>query len=227
MELWVADVDAFWAAHASVLGELLSDDERERARRFRFERDRGRFASRRALLRVVLGRACAVDPVRLQFAYGPQGKPRLVGADLEFSASHSDGLAAFAVARGAEVGIDVERIRDDVDVDGLARRFFAPAEAEAIAARAEGERTRAFFACWTAKEAFVKAIGLGLSYPLDAFAVSFGERPSIEVVGDPAESARWTLHTFDPGPGYAGAVVVSGARPLAAVRTLNPAVPFA
>ena len=226
MEIWLADVDAFWAAHASALWELVSDDERARARRFRFERDRDRFVARRALLRAVLGRACSRDPRRLRFAYGPHGKPRLDGAETAFSASHSHGLAAFAVARGAEVGIDVERMRDDVDVDGLARRFFAPAEAAALAALAEPERRRAFFAYWTAKEAFVKAIGRGLSYPLDAFVVSLGDRPAVAVEGDSAESARWVLHPFDAGPDHAGALVVAGGASVAPPRMLDPRVPL-
>ena len=227
VDLWLADVEGFWAAHASALRGLLSDDERERAAGFRFERDRERFAARRALLRVVLGRACGREPCRLRFAYGPHGKPRVEGEpSLEFSGSHSAGLAAFAVARGAEVGVDVEQVRAEVEVDALARRFFAPAEVDALAALPETQRRRAFFAYWTAKEAFVKAVGRGLWYPLDAFVVSFGERSAIAVDGDPAESARWTLHTFDPGPGYAGAVVVADGRPLPAPRTLDPPLAF-
>lgn len=226
VEVWLADVHAFWAAHASALEQLLSDDELDRAARFRFERDRQRFAARRALLRVVLARACGEDPKALRFAYGPQGKPRLEGTDLEFSASHSDGVAAFAIARAAEVGVDVERIREDVDVDGLAHRFFAPAEAEALARLEPPERRSAFFAVWTAKEAFVKAIGRGLSYPLDAFVVSLGERPAIEVDGDPGESARWALHIFDAGPDHAGALVVAGAARFGPPQMLDPGVPF-
>ena len=224
--LWFADLDALWAAQGEALRGTLSDDELERAAGFRFERDRQRFVSRRALLRALLAGSCGTEAADLRFDYGSWGKPRLQqDPQLGFSTSHARGLAAVAIARGADIGIDVERIRDDVDVDGLARRYFAPAEVDALAAVPDAARTRAFFACWTRKEAFVKAIGRGLSYPLDSFAVSFanGDEPRITVDDPPDESERWALHALDPGPGYVGALAVSGGRHVGAARWLEPA----
>lgn len=185
---------------AAPLARLLSADERERARRFAFERDRRRYIVARARLRQLLGERLAAAPESLQFLYSPNGKPALAGRagqrDLRFNVSHCGELAAYAFAEGCEVGVDVEEVRELPDADEIAMRFFAPRERAAYLRLRPRERAQGFFNCWTRKEAFVKALGEGLSHPLAAFDVSLAAR------------CGWSLCSFVPAPGFVGAVAV-------------------
>lgn len=201
----------------AALHDVLAPGERTRARRFRFERDRRRFTVARGVLRRLLGRYLQVDPAAVEFRYGVHGKPSLPeGADdrgVRFNLSHSRGLALHAFAVGREVGVDVERLRPDTDVTRAARRFFSPAEADALAGVAPGRRREAFFECWTRKEAFVKARGEGVALGLRRFDVSLrpGEPAALlRFEGDPAEPARWSLCALAPGEGYKAALAVEG-----------------
>ena len=162
-------------------------DERELARagRFRFERDRKRFAFFRAAIRLILGRYVGRPPRELRFAYSPEGKPSLAGrpADdfLEFNLAHSEDVALLAVGRGRRIGVDLERIRDERDTDEIAERFFSRDEVRALRALAPDQRRKAFFSCWTRKEAYVKARGDGLSMPLSSFSMSLAPREAAEL----------------------------------------------
>ncbi len=156
----------------------------------------------------------------LRFEYGPRGKPALGGDDaggsaLTFNLSHSHGLAVYAVARGRQVGLDVERIRPGIKHELLAVRFFSPREAAALLAMPDRLRLRAFYACWTRKEAFIKARGEGFALSLRRFSVSVDpDRTPVldDVEGAPGEVLRWTLCDLEPGPKYAGALAVEGRR---------------
>jgi 4'-phosphopantetheinyl transferase len=216
-----------WAAHLDALSEAaslsgLSDEERERAGRFHFARDRSRFVVARGLLRRLLGRYLGCDPAGLRFSYGPRGKPFLPDhpSGLRFNVSHSGGLALLAFARDRELGVDLERERTVPEAEEIARRYFSLREGAELRELPEPERTHAFFRCWTRKEAFIKATGDGLSQPLEAFDVTLGpgERPRlVRVEGKPAESRRWWLEDVEPAPGFAGALAVGG-RPRRVVR---------
>ena len=205
-------------AELSAVGELtqcLSDGERLRAGRFVFERDRRRFIVGRARLRHLLASRLGVQPDAVELVYGPRGKPRLSrsfsDADLCFNVSHSEDLAVCAFSSGREIGVDVEAVREMRDADEIAARFFSRRENEAYLALDPRDRPLGFFNCWTRKEAFIKARGDGLHYPLDRFDVSLapGEPARILRVEDtPGEQCDWTLHSFMPGPGLAGAIVV-------------------
>jgi 4'-phosphopantetheinyl transferase len=196
------------------LTEALSPDERARAARFVFPRDRRRFAVARGALRSILAGYLGLTPSALAFAYGPRGKPRLADrADLDFNLAHSHELALCAVTAGRPVGVDVEWLRPLSDLLSVARTAFSPAELAALLAGSEAERPAAFFRCWTRKEAYIKARGDGLSLPLDAFDVSLAadEPPALLANRlDPAEPARWTLHSLAPADGYLGALAVAG-----------------
>jgi 4'-phosphopantetheinyl transferase len=196
------------------LADLLCESERERARRFIFERDRRRFIVARARLRQLLAARLNTLPEALDFAYGEHGKPALASreeVDLRFNVSHSEDVAVYAFAAGRDVGVDVEALRPMADAPDIARSAFSAAERRAFLALAPVERTEGFFNCWTRKEAFIKALGEGLSHPLDAFDVSLAP-------GEPARMLRvggidggrcgWDLHSFSPRPGFVGAVVV-------------------
>ena len=207
-------LDAELAA-VSELAQCLSDGERLRAGRFVFERDRRRFIVGRARLRLCLASRLGVQPDAVEFDYGPRGKPRLsrifADTDLRFNISHSEDVAVYAFSNGREIGVDVEAVREMRDADEIAARFFSRREYEAYLALDSRDRPLGFFNCWTRKEAFIKALGEGLHYPLDRFDVSLapGEPARILRVEDmPGEQCGWTLHSFMPGPGLAGAVVV-------------------
>ena len=206
---------------ASHLRLTLSEDERERAARFHFERDRVRFVNARAALRSILGRYLDVPPGCLRFSYGAHGKPSLssefvagpAGVGLEFNVSHSHTLALVAVARGRALGVDIERLRNDTAGRQIAEHFFSAQEVAALCALPDAEQSRAFFDCWTRKEAFIKARGEGLSFPLAEFDVSLQrDAPAalLHVRGDAREAGRWSLRALDVGPDYAAALAVEG-----------------
>lgn len=207
--LWRLDLDAA----GDEVTDILSEGERARAARFYFERDRRRFIAGRAALRRILAAYLDRAPAALVFALGPYGKPALENPGLEFNLSHSGGCGLIAVTRGRRVGVDVEGIRTDFACEEIARRFFAPAEVEALAASAPHEYATAFFRCWTRKEAYVKARGDGLTLALDRFEVQLdaaATRAIASCLDDPSECSRWSLREILPGPGYLGALVVEG-----------------
>lgn len=208
------DTDAF---RAMSWEDLLSVDERERARRFHFSRDRTRFSTARGLLRLVLSAYLQADPHTLCFCYSPMGKPSLDGphasSHVKFNVSHSEDVAVFAISRDREIGVDVERVRFDVDLDSIAERFFSVAEQQSFMGIPASDKPKAFFNCWTRKEAFVKAKGVGLSLPLDQFDVSLLPGQPARLLAtrpDPGEANRWSLMAPDVGAGYAVAIVTQG-----------------
>src|SRR5262249_14010343 len=197
------------AAAVDRLVPLLSPDERERAARFHFRRDAMRWIVARAILRQILGGCLGVDRGAVVLSYGPQGKPAVVAptgsVDLQFSLAHSSHVAVYAVSAGCPVGIDVEGMRPLSDMDRIAARTFSPRECAALRKLPPGLRAVGFFNCWTRKEAYIKAVGLGLSYPLDRFSVSLapGEPARLEVVEtDPDHVEKWTMGQLAPGPGF-------------------------
>jgi 4'-phosphopantetheinyl transferase len=197
------------------LERLLAPEERGRACRFHFEIDRDRFIARRGLLRVILGRYLGRAPESLRLGEGEYGKPHLLPEgglpDLRFSLSHSRGVALIAVSLGRDVGVDLEGMRADVLEDDIPERFFSPRELTALRALPPEEQLAAFFRCWTRKEAYIKALGLGLQLPLDSFDVSVGPDEPPALLGtrpDPEQATRWSLVDLSPGPEHAGALVV-------------------
>ncbi len=205
---------------------LLNDEERARAARFRFEDHRRRFIVRRAARRAILASYTGSDPRVLVFTENDFGKPSLAGepgaGGLRFNASASAELAVIAIGTEREIGIDVEMVRDVPDAEDLVRRFFSATERSALARLTQTERRSAFLACWTRKEAYVKAVGRGISMPLDAFDVSvLPDAPAVLLATrpDPGEVDRWSMHGFDAGPDHIGALVVAGAP--AAIRVVD------
>jgi 4'-phosphopantetheinyl transferase len=197
-------------------GALLAPEEIKRADRFRIERDRRRYVVKQALLRIVLGEFyldCL--PAEIRFGTNRFGKPHLKrqfnGRRFFFNTSDSDELALFAFARNAMIGIDVECRRNVADAAKIAAQTFSGAENLALQALAPPQKQAAFFNCWTRKEAFIKAVGKGLSYPLKRFEVSIapGEAARlIRVEDDVEEAAKWTLVSLRPMPGYTAALAV-------------------
>jgi 4'-phosphopantetheinyl transferase len=196
------------------LFRLLAAEEKERAERFYFQKDRDHFIVARGALRTILGLYLEVEPDQLRFRYAAYGKPYLEenGCDgLRFNLSHSHGLALLAVTRGREVGVDIEMVRQDVVEEQIAERFFSPREVSVLRSLPAEQQPEAFFNCWTRKEAYIKARGEGLTLPLDMFDVSLapGEPAALlETRIDPGEIFRWHMMELAPGAGFRAALVV-------------------
>jgi 4'-phosphopantetheinyl transferase len=216
VHVWRASLEQS-AARTHQLSQLLSRDEQTRAERFHFERDQRRFIVSRGALRTILGRYLGVEPDQLRFRYGPRGKPYLSEefdrCALYFNLAHSHELAVYAFTCGREVGIDLEWVHLMQDVEQIADRFFSARENAVLRTLPEGQRLEAFFNCWTRKEAYIKAIGEGLSQPLDQFQVSLapGEPARLLIVEQaPEEVSRWSLEALTPIPNYVAALAVEG-----------------
>jgi 4'-phosphopantetheinyl transferase len=216
VQLWRVDLEAIRADESRWL-RVLSSDESTRASRFHFERDRQRFIASRALLRTILAGYLATDPSGVSFSYSKKEKPSLgpahAGSGVMFNVSHSHGVALFAFTRGREIGVDVEQVRSDFELEAIARRFFSTHEQNQLNDLPAAERVDAFFRCWTRKEAYIKATGDGLSLPLRQFDVSLaaGETNALLATRpDAAEAARWHLREAPGGQGYIAALCVRG-----------------
>jgi 4'-phosphopantetheinyl transferase len=198
----------------STLDGWLSPDERERAGRFRFEIDRCRYVAARGILRSLLASQVDVPPSGLSIDLDPFGKPRLGachGSDLRFNVSHTAGRALYAFASRRELGVDAEVVRPIPDMDSLARQVFTAAELAEWLAVPRPDRVAAFFNGWTRKEAFVKALGHGLSFALDRFEVSLAleaEPRLLRVDPEAGPLSRWSLSAWQPEHGHRAALVV-------------------
>ena len=195
---------------------ILSEDEIARAGRFRFEKDRYRFTRCRRALRRLLAGYLDIPPAEILFEYGVRGKPQLAVRQnpraLQFNVSHSGELALIAVGNEQRLGVDVERIRSEVDTYSLAERFFSVRERAALQALPVRLRASGFYACWARKEAFLKATGDGLSFPLEDFSVTTHPHldPELEEIRGDAEAGReWCLMDLNPREGYRAAVAMN------------------
>ena len=177
------------------LAATLSLDERKRSTRLRFDRDRQRFMVARGVLRDLLGRYLGILPAQVRFAYNAFGKPELspeFGSSLRFNLSHSADLALIGITRDARIGVDLEYIRPQPEYLEIARSFFSATEVDELNGLPSPLQTEAFLNCWTRKEAYVKARGMGLAIPAT-------ER-----------AEPWSIYTLQPAPGYVGALAIEG-----------------
>ncbi len=216
VHVWCARIGVT-SLRISALADLLSADERQKAERFRLRADCHRHIIGRALARLTIGRLLDHRAESLRFRYTDFGKPYLADKmnerGVQFNISHSGDVVLVALTTNRRIGVDVERIRDDLNVERIAGRFFSARECSQLAALPDNLRRTAFFRCWSRKEAFIKARGEGLSLPLDSFDVSLGptERPAILATRpDPTEADRWVLHSLEVGHGHQAALAVEG-----------------
>lgn len=219
VRIWHGSIE-FGSDEIRSFSEILCEEERQRAQRFHFDKHRNRYVASRAMLRMLIAGQIGLKPAAVQFQYTKYGKPYLARgvdppaspvADLHFNVSHSEGYAAFVLAGGRKVGVDVERIRNDFNVMDLAERFFSASEKEALRRIPEASAAEAFFRCWTRKESYIKAIGEGLSHPLDQFDVSLEPDPENALVGTRPNanvSELWMIQPFATEAGFVGAVAV-------------------
>jgi len=232
VHIWRGSLDLpAWRGDAMV--EVLTPDEVTRADRFHFEADRRHWIVARGCLRNLLGRYLGMHPGEIQFNYNKFGKPSLAESidksNLNFSLAHSGSLALYALTLKRQIGVDVECMRPDFTGDKIAWTYFSAREAERLDQIPVALRQQAFFNCWTRKEAFVKAIGAGLSAPLDQFEVSLAPNEPAALLSthwDHQEASRWSLAALDPGPGYVAAVAVGGHEWELRTWNLDESMPF-
>jgi 4'-phosphopantetheinyl transferase len=212
IHVWHAALDR----DEKILGRLesrLSPEEKARADRFHFVNDRNRFVAARGLLRDLLGKYLHQAPAGLEFSYGEHGKPSLSGGNassgLCFNLSHSAGLVVYAIAKERNLGIDVEHVRPESAGEDIARRYFSAREVSDLQTLPPEVRVEGFFHCWTRKEAYLKATGMGLQIPLDSFAVSLVPEKPAQFLG--GVEPRWHLAAYHPAEGYVAAVVYDSA----------------
>jgi 4'-phosphopantetheinyl transferase len=194
----------------------LTTDELARADRFHFDKDRIHFVAARGLLRYLLSTYTGLLPVAVKLSYAEKGKPSLEESHqsaVRFNLAHSHGLALFAFSHGRELGVDLEYLREELADEKVAERFFSAGEIEALASLPIESRKQAFFNCWTRKEAYIKALGAGLSMPLNEFDVSLKPGEPAALLAnhrEPLEVERWTMRSVAVPAGYEAAIVVEG-----------------
>ncbi|MGA2355698.1 MAG: 4'-phosphopantetheinyl transferase superfamily protein [Terriglobales bacterium] len=213
VDVWSVRLDGWETADFEA--SILFPDELGRASRFHFEKDRLHFSRCRFALRKLLGGYLQIPADKVRFECLAGGKPRLVAEQnpqsLQFNVSHSAGMALIAVGSQHRLGVDIEKIRSDVDTSSLAERFFSLRERAGLRSLPDQLRVQGFFACWTRKEAFLKATGEGLSFPLADFSVTTHPhlKPALEEVSGHTEGLReWCLADLSVAEGYRATVAV-------------------
>ena len=206
IDIWYVPINA---AQQIVEGltQPLSDDERERAIRFHTEANKNLFIAARGILRTILSSYISVQPEHLIFENAPKGKPRLKNhAGLHFNLGHSGGRAIYAVA-GNDVGVDIELIKDLPDWKTICRRFFSQREAGELIALEPSQQIAGFFACWTRKEAYLKATGEGIAAGLDKFYAGTNPAKTSGPIEEDGRPQQWYFKDLEVGDEYATAVV--------------------
>lgn len=203
-------------AHKACLAKyvrLLATDEQQKANRFKFRKDKECYIITRGILRLLLATYLKQRPEEIIFEYTSYGKPFLANENsLKFNVSHSGNMAAFVFFYGTEIGVDIEKVKANFNVLELAQNFFSKKEITALEQQPEKELPKAFFRCWTRKEAFIKAEGSGLSFPLDKFAVSLDDDIQAELLEtqwNESEKKEWSLYSFVPANDYIAAVAIA------------------
>jgi 4'-phosphopantetheinyl transferase len=216
VHLWFVPL-AVTPEQSAYFWSILSREEQERASSFHHRKDAKRYVASRGSLRSLLGGYLAVEPVQLQFVYNAFGKPRLAtdvpGEGVSFSVSHSHDCGLLGFVREYRIGVDLERVDMEVDVESLVARYFSPNEFKKLRSLPADQQREAFYCGWTRKEAYLKGRGEGLSFSLDRVEVSLtpGEPARIlKASGDPGVSRRWIVQHLSPAQGYIGAAAVEG-----------------
>ena len=208
IDVWLAAPRTLEAEEEQRALGLLSDDERLRWRRFARQASRDQYLAAHVVLRKALSRYVDAPANAWRFGANAYGRPHVLepsGAPLDFNLSHTEGLVAVAVSGARDIGVDVENVSRDADLEQLAAAFFAKAEAEAVELANAADKRETFFALWTLKEAYIKARGMGLSLGLDGYAFDISaDAPAIafddRCTDDPG---RWRFWRFRPTPLHA------------------------
>ncbi len=211
VHVWSADLNRS-TAEVDEMYEWLSPDEQERSHRFISKSLTDSYVVSHAILREILGRYLNQDPASLVFEKTPHGKPYLNGQNLTFNMTHTQGVALYAIAL-QPVGIDIECLSRAVEVEEIAKRFFTPSEYQLLLMLPVEQRQQAFYRCWTRKEAFIKAMGEGLTYGLDKFEVDFMKDQNclISIENSTAKAKEWDLMALNYSAEHTAALALKGA----------------
>ncbi len=212
VHIWLASLDIDRTSLKN-LKKILSEDEIKRAEKFYFEKDKNHFIACRSILRNILSLYLNVPAGDIKFSYNPYGKPSVPEKKISFNLSNSYGLAIYGITCDKEIGIDIEHIPEDFSWEEIVEQFFSKKEIMELYKTPCDMRKKAFFNCWTRKEAYIKAKGMGLSIPLDSFDVSLipGEPVKLlEVRGKKEEKSRWFLKEILINNNYISALAVEG-----------------
>ncbi len=190
----------------AVATQLLQPSEIQRAQRFSLHKHRQQFVLSRAVQRDILSRYVQYPAKQICFQYGGHGKPFLSDCAVQFNLSNSGDYAYFALTLYDQVGVDIEQMRPNVEILGIAKRFFSPKEYIELQQLPAEQRLDAFYRFWTLKEAYVKALGLGLAVGLDRFAVSI--KGSGELVAADNTDVSCVLRSIEAPTGYKAALAL-------------------
>jgi 4'-phosphopantetheinyl transferase len=211
--IWRANLDIDECFQSSFL-RLLSPDEKARAQKFRVAKDSSNFIVARGILRSLIGKYLEINPAEISFQYNGFRKPCIANNNsLNFNISHSQNIALFAFTKEFNVGVDVEFVNPDIPVKEMAAKFFSTNEINNLFALPEEQLTPGFFNCWTRKEAFIKAVGEGLSFPLNRFEVSLEPgQPAKLLATDwaPEAVSKWSIYSMSPGANFVGGLAIEG-----------------
>ena len=216
VHIWKADLDRH-SKFTEMQATLLSQDELMRAEKYRFPKDSVRYSVGRSICRLILCQYLNIEAKDLVLYYNRYGRPHIDSYlnhnDLNFNVSHSENHLLLAVSREREVGIDIEKVKCEFDCMEIAKGFFSVYELTQLKALTPSKRELGFITCWTQKEAYIKAQGMGLSLDLDSFDVSLDPKKPAELLSvrdDPTQVERWKLHTFSPFRGYISTLAAEG-----------------
>ncbi len=208
VDVWGADMNVD-SVFLKTCFAMLAPDEVNRAGNYRFNKDRDHFIARRGILRSLIGDYLNYEPRKVQFAYGAFGKPFVIDQPLYFNLTHSKDQVIFAFSRETPLGIDMELIKDGIDYMQVADHFFAPGEVASLRKKEGIDLRQSFYRCWTRKEAFIKANGDGLSFPLNQFEVSLkpNEQEALIEIRDSSDNVpMWTINNLNVRKDFFGAL---------------------
>jgi 4'-phosphopantetheinyl transferase len=193
---------------------IISIDEKKRANKFHFKKDKNLFIMSRVVLRLLSGKYLNIEPETITFKYGKYGKPDFdFDTNLKFNISHSGEMVILSFVLDYDIGVDIEKIKHDFDVLDIATNYFSKLEIEALKKAPKEKQSEFFYRCWTRKESFIKAKSIGLSFPLDQFSVSINSDKQVDLLEtkwDKNEFKSWSLFSFSPDSDYIGAISVNG-----------------
>lgn len=210
-----------WSVHIrdhtnklSIYWELLNEKEKTKATQFKFGKDCNCFVIARGVLRKLLGSYLHLKPEEVEFQSGNYGKPYINhSSKIQFNISHSKNVVLMGFILKDTIGVDVEYTQRKIDVKQIAKQFFSVEEYESLLTLDNSCQLQGFYNCWTRKEAFIKALGSGLSFPLDQFVVSLDcteEAVLKDTKWDNKEKEKWVLQPIKPRENYIGAYAVKG-----------------
>ena len=211
VHVWFADLATTTEADAESLVKLLSEDEYERSRRFAFPQLKKNYIISRAILRLLLSHYIKEPPKEITFYYGEYGKPKLAGNDeIKFSISHSENRVTYAISLGDEVGIDIEKVKDDIYSGEMAQLCLSSGEKNFLKELSFSDQIQSFYSLWTCKEALLKGLGCGLEYPIVELEIDISNRLYPKIKTEDLKMKGWSLYSFCYSDDFKGAIAAKG-----------------